>query len=864
MVTPLAHPSDPILYAYGLGKLDEASCMAVDSHLEGCDACRRRVSELSGDSFVGRLRDAGGKHEAPAPAVPPVPPSPGGTKPPAPDPALARTLPPELANNPEYTILRELGRGGMGVLYLAHNTTLDRREVLKVLNKEMLERRGTYERFLREMRAAAKLNHPNVVMAHAARQWGNLLVFAMEYIDGQDLAKLVKARGKLPVPLACSFVRQAALGLQHAHEKGLVHRDIKPGNLMYTQQDRVGLRAAKARPFEPTWTVKILDFGLAKATSENPVDGSLTREGQMLGTLDYIAPEQSFNAQKADIRADIYSLGCTLYHLLTGTPPFDGPGAGAILQAHFSIDALPLNLARPEVPVELAAVVAKMMAKEPARRYQTPVEVAEALRPFCNKGKLGSGSADGESSQAQRPESRAVDSAVVAPAPAPAPAPQPAGAAPGTVPGAAKMPDDPSLMWKSLITVPEPEHLADLKKPTAAAQWRWPPRVVLWGAGALVLLLAVIFAWAAGLLTIKTREGLLVLEGVQATKPIPLQRRPVEPTPARVEPSKTITNTIGMKLVLIPAGEFLMGSPDDDKRAPANERPQHRVRITRPFYLGVTEVTRGQFRRFVDETGYRTEGEQDGKGAAGWNPEAKAWKPNNPKFTWRECGFKQTDEHPVVDVSWKDAVEFAAWLSRKERQTYRLPTEAEWEYACRANSPPLRPPGEYARHIDNPVVRSQPVDQFSPNAWGLQGMLGNVDEWCADGFDVAYYGSSPAVDPPGPARYTARVRRGSNFYDNGPLCARPAYRRGTEPSWREDLLGFRVALDLSGTNRESINTSSEPGSTTGTNLKLGPSNDFRADVALLQKDEKLIGPGPPKSAGVPKARAKNDRKAGRS
>ena len=155
----------------------------------------------------------------------------------------------------------------------------------------------------------------------------------------------------------------------------MVHRDIKPANLMYTRQGK-------------GWTVKILDFGLAKATSENPIDGSLTREGQMLGTVDYIAPEQAVDAKRADIRADIYSLGCTLYYLLSGSPPFEGTSLSSIVPAHQSLEAKPLNLVRPEVPVELAAVVRKMMAKDPHRRYQTPDEVAKALRPFFLAGKV--------------------------------------------------------------------------------------------------------------------------------------------------------------------------------------------------------------------------------------------------------------------------------------------------------------------------------------------------------------------------------------------------------------------------------------------------------------------------------------------
>ena len=145
--------------------------------------------------------------------------------------------------------------------------------------------------------------------AYSAFRLGESIVFAMEYVDGLDLARMVKAKGPMPIVNACYFVNQAAQGMQHAHEKGMVHRDIKPGNLMLSY---TGNRAV----------VKVLDFGLAKATREAPVDGGLTNPGQALGTPDYMAPEQIRDAQKADIRADIYSLGCTLYYLLGGGPPF--------------------------------------------------------------------------------------------------------------------------------------------------------------------------------------------------------------------------------------------------------------------------------------------------------------------------------------------------------------------------------------------------------------------------------------------------------------------------------------------------------------------------------------------------------------
>ena len=267
---------------------------------------------------------------------------------------------------------------------------MGRLEVLKVVGGHLVERPGVLDRFLREIQSAAKLHHPNIVTAYSAIRLGESLVLAMEYVEGLDLAKMVKTKGPLPVAHACYFIHQAALGLQHAHERGMVHRDIKPANLILAREGKKAI-------------VKVLDFGLAKVTSEGQADSGLTREGQMLGTPDYIAPEQIRDAQSADIRADIYSLGCTLYYLLTGGPPFRGEHLWDVYQAHFSMDAGPLNLVRPEVPVELAAVVAKMMAKEPDRRFQTPGEVGRALMPFFKPAATQPPVSSGEMSHVEPP-----------------------------------------------------------------------------------------------------------------------------------------------------------------------------------------------------------------------------------------------------------------------------------------------------------------------------------------------------------------------------------------------------------------------------------------------------------------------------
>jgi len=367
-----AHPTDQALQFFGLGKLDDASVESVTKHLESCADCRDRVAIISSDSFLSRLRGAqvqpkmsasvsGGcwgstteRESAPARSTQP----------------LSATLPPELLNQPDCQVVRELGRGGMGVVYLVFNRLMDRYEAIKVIGRHLIDRPGVLDRFLREIRSVAKLRHPNIVAAYAATRIGEGIVYSMEYAEGLDLAKMVKAKGPLPVTHACYFIHQAALGLQHAHEQGIVHRDIKPGNLMLTRSGQRSL-------------VKILDFGLNKATVDvGGADHSLTREGQLLGTPDYIAPEQTLDAQSVDIRADIYSLGCTFYYLLSGRPPFQSGSLFEILEAHRSGHATLLNLVRPEVQVELASVVAKMMAKRPEQRYQTPAEVALALGPF--------------------------------------------------------------------------------------------------------------------------------------------------------------------------------------------------------------------------------------------------------------------------------------------------------------------------------------------------------------------------------------------------------------------------------------------------------------------------------------------------
>jgi serine/threonine protein kinase len=401
---PYSHPSEEVLEALALGKLDDTTAVAMMNHVENCPDCRRRAAAAPTDSFLDRLRDAHGATPAPDKSLTGVASdlrastAAPGTRLPSAASRLSATAPPELAALTQYQVVRELGRGGMGVVYLTHNTLMDRPEVLKVMNRALMSRPEAADRFLREIQSAARLDHANIVRSYSAVQLGEVLVFAMEYVDGLDLGMVVQTRGPLPLTNALYYAQQTALGLQYAFEKhAMVHRDIKPHNLILAREGKKHI-------------IKILDFGLAKAKREKGEDKDLTGSGIMLGSPQYIAPEQITDAARADVRADIYSLGCTLYYLLAGTPPFQGDSVFAILHAHQSAIAKPLDSVRPDVPAEVAAVVAKMMAKDPAQRYQTPVEVARALMPFLKAGPKELPS--GKSSPPPLPGSVIVDTAV--------------------------------------------------------------------------------------------------------------------------------------------------------------------------------------------------------------------------------------------------------------------------------------------------------------------------------------------------------------------------------------------------------------------------------------------------------------------
>jgi eukaryotic-like serine/threonine-protein kinase len=258
-----------------------------------------------------------------------------------------------------YELHEVIGRGGMGVVYRAHDTVLDRVVAVKVLPAEYASDLTLVERFTREARAAARLADPNIVAVFDTGIDGDVRYIVMELVLGVSLAQLLHERGALAVPEAVDIAAQVAAALAAAHAAGIVHRDIKPANIMV----------------QPSGAVKVLDFGIAQART----DEALTRTTAVLGSAPYMAPEMAAG-QPADERSDIYSLGCVLYEMLTGRPPFLAEVPAAVMHQHISAAPQPVRQLQPRVPPALDALLARMLAKRPADRPQQAAQLAGALR----------------------------------------------------------------------------------------------------------------------------------------------------------------------------------------------------------------------------------------------------------------------------------------------------------------------------------------------------------------------------------------------------------------------------------------------------------------------------------------------------
>ena len=361
MAIKATHPSVEELTAFVAGQLPESRAGDVERHIDDCDPCSQTLVSLSSeDTFVELLKQAGSVPET----------STMGMR--QSEFAGEIDVLANLSEHPRYEIAELIARGGMGEVYKAKHRVMDRTVALKVIKSKLMQNVEVVERFHREVKTAAHLSHPNIVTAYDAEQANGVHFLVMEHVEGTNLAELVKRDGPLDVAQACDYARQVAAGLQHAHEQRMIHRDIKPHNLMLTNDG----------------TVKILDFGLAALSSktiaehdgDNAADSSLTRAGNVMGTPDFISPEQAVDAHQADIRSDIYGLGATLYYLISGQPPFSTGGVKERLKDHRETKPVPVDRIRDDVPQDVADLIDRMLEKDPADRYQNPQELEAALK----------------------------------------------------------------------------------------------------------------------------------------------------------------------------------------------------------------------------------------------------------------------------------------------------------------------------------------------------------------------------------------------------------------------------------------------------------------------------------------------------
>ena len=708
-----------------------------------------------------------------------------------------------------YRVVRLLGRGGMGTVYLAHDGQLDRDVALKVPHiVAFADRPEVRERFYREAQAAARFHHPNFCSIHDIGEVDGVPYLTMAFVEGETLAGSNQGNQGWPTRRAAEVTRELALALAELHREGIVHRDLKPANIMIDARGRMVL----------------MDFGLARWFDE--IDSSFTPTGAILGTPAYMPPEQAEGDIKAvGPRSDLYSLGVILYELLTGRRPFEGP-ITAVLGMIAFVDPDGPSTLRPGLDPRLEAICLKAMAKKPEDRYASMDEFAGALQAWLDEGpdslpievrvepwpikKAGSGRPSMGIGIAAASFAALLFGIIYV------------ATDKGRIkievndPKAIVLVDGQQVRIEGLgepITLEAGEHKLSVKRGDVEVEAR--TFVVRRGGNPALIVEIEPFRPKEVLpadpkppavvkvdssLTTSIEASKAGSPSAEIPKPSYMPKSVYEtPRPPKVDHG-LITNSIGMKLSLIPSGEFLMGTPRGESQSYTHEKPRHRVRITRPFYLGIYEVTQSEYREQMgtNPSHFSVGGEGKDKVAG-----------------------MDTARFPVENVSWLDAMAFCNELSKREglrpcygsaREViaegtgYRLPTEAEWEYACRAGTTTAFTFGDrisstmanfngtvnYNGSAMGPYLeRTAPAGDYRPNAFGLFDMHGNVREWCSDWIGDKYYAKSPVDNPPGPTQAASRVIRGGGW-DNIPSICRSAHRGWVGPGQRNNSLGFRV------------------------------------------------------------------------
>lgn len=675
-------------------------------------------------------------------------------------------------NIAHYKVIEQLGkRGGFGTVYLARDNKLKRDVAIKIIHAHLALDGGMVKRFILEAQSMAKLNHPNIVIVHAVEDDPSKPYIVMEYVKGKTLKDLLQY-GALPTKKALPILRQMADALDAAHEQGMVHRDVKPANVLFRDDGRV----------------KLTDFGIVKILESQDI--SLTPAMATVGTSRYMSPEQADFRRQGEIgfASDIYALGVVAYEMLAGNVPFSGMSNALIQEAHRSDPPPDPRSFNSQMPKSVAMILMKVLAKDPQNRYRTASSFISAL------------------SQAAISE--------------------------GLITSTGTMPQYDTFSEDKTVILSQNQHSGSLPLvPNLPLESSNRPSQYLRNflmVAVLILAGVIVGGTINTFLTGQTEPEKVIVMITGTPEPtiepsltaIPATATEIPPptvtttatsippsetvppsatATASPEPSQTPDSAVSlasrstelspidrMPLVYVPEGNFKMGSPPGIGEL--NEGPIHTVFLD-AFWIDQTEITNEMYATFLNE-----EGNQQGGGVA--------WLQIDDEDAYIELENKifrpkdGADEQPVTEVTWFGADAYCEWARR------RLPTEAEWEKAARDKEGGQYPWGEeeplpfrlnFAQQISNRIsVGSYPQGASS---YGVLDMAGNVEEWVQDWFDPAYYRNSPPRNPLGPRQPSpaGRVLRGGSWYDSA-YEVRSTYRNKDLPTDAVDDRGFRCAV----------------------------------------------------------------------
>ena len=605
----------------------------------------------------------------------------------------------------KYIIQEKLGAGGMGQVYKAYHPEAAKLVAIKVILPQGKFDTESVKRFEREVKASEKLVHPNIIAVLDSGSSKGSLFMVMELIEGKDLFELINEKGKLAIKEAVAYIIQAARALEHAHANGVIHRDVKPANLIADSQ---GL-------------LKIVDMGLAKIQAGENEDkiSMLTTNTAIMGSADFMSPEQTVSTKNVDTRTDIYSLGASFYFLLTAKVMYPQKATFSKLISHRQAPISSLKFMRPDVSQKLDDIYTKMVAKKVEDRYQSMTKLILDLEAL-----------EKESTTQNLLKQDAVLN-------------------PFQVNGVNFLDlDDISI------------------KPKKSAGIFANKKIAMFCASLFVVvgLLVILFIPKNTMVkndlnnTDDAQEAFLEppFDFNQAQE---AQQALAKTLGLAVETTVDLGRGVNLAMILIPQGKFMMGSPFSEPGHKSDEA-QHQVVLSRPYFIGKNEVTQEQWEAVMGDNPSQTKG-------------AKL---------------------PVTNISWNDCQNFISKLNAKTESNYRLPTEAEWEYACRSGSKSAYSVGDKITKNDanyeNAKGGAKPVGSYKPNAFGLYDMHGNVWEFCSDWYGA--YSPGKSLDPMGVNNGRDHVLRGGSFFVDG-LLLRSSTRDLVAPDFHNVVIGLRLA-----------------------------------------------------------------------